>query len=369
MNANTNLVRHLKLLRLGLLLVLCAGLLPLAACKKKEAAAATDAAGAAGAAGAAPAVGAPTEATPKDEPSFELKAKWSEGQRLVVQIVTHTESEMINPAVPQPITTENLTTLEIAFIASKEQEAGGREVEVEIASVKVENKVAGKFVPMFDPKGDPKAERANPSAGAFRKLLSSRVKYQVDAAGSVTKVDGLTQLVTRVTASQPPQSQFLIRTLLAEDTVRGWNTLHQNLPTNSVKAGDTWGSTRDLPFGIAKFEVNTTNTFKGWEQRGNKKVAKFETVGVITAKGTATTSITIVEGATVKGTSWYEPTLGVITESDTTANFSINISQATGQAIVSKVKTKTTSKLIEGGAPGAEPAAAPPADKKPVEKK
>ena len=105
MNANTNLVRHLKLLRLGLLLVLCAGLLPLAACKKKEDAAATDAAGAAGAAGAAPAVGAPTEATPKDEPSFELKAKWSEGQRLVVQIVTHTESEMTNPAVPQPITT------------------------------------------------------------------------------------------------------------------------------------------------------------------------------------------------------------------------------------------------------------------------
>lgn len=205
MNANTNLARHLKLLRLGLLLVLCAGLLPLAACKKKEAAAATDAAGAAG---AAPAVGAPTEATPKDEPSFELKAKWSEGQRLVVQIVTHTESEMTNPAVPQPITTENLTTLEIAFIASKEQEAGGREVEVEIASVKVENKVAGKFVPMFDPKGDPKAERANPSAGAFRKLLSSRVKYQIDAAGSVSKVDGLTQLVTRVTTGQPPQSQF-----------------------------------------------------------------------------------------------------------------------------------------------------------------
>ncbi len=366
MNANTNLARHLKLLRLGLLLVLCAGLLPLAACKKKEAAAATDAAGAAG---AAPAVGAPTEATPKDEPSFELKAKWSEGQRLVVQIVTHTESEMTNPAVPQPITTENLTTLEIAFIASKEQEAGGREVEVEIASVKVENKVAGKFVPMFDPKGDPKAERANPSAGAFRKLLSSRVKYQIDAAGSVSKVEGLTQLVTRVTTGQPPQSQFLIRTLLAEDTVRGWNTLHQNLPTNSVKAGDTWGSTRDLPLGIAKFEVNTTNTFKGWEQRGNKKVAKFETVGVITTKGTATTSITIVEGATVTGTSWYEPTLGVITESDTTANFSINISQATGQAIVSKVKTKTTSKLIEGRAPGAEPAAAPPADKKPVEKK
>ena len=109
--------------------------------------------------------------------------------------------------------------------------------------------------------------------------------------------------------------------------------------------------------------------YQSKSQQANKKVAKFETVGVITAKGTATTSITIVEGATVTGTSWYEPTLGVITESDTTANFSINISQATGQAIVSKVKTKTTSKLIEGRAPGAEPAAAPPADKKPVEKK
>ena len=346
-----------------LLLTLCGTLLPFAACKKKEDAAA-------GTPGATPAEGTPAEPTPKEEPPAELKALWTEGQRLVVQVVTQTDTETTNPALPQPIKSESLTAQEIAFTASKEREAGGREVDVEIVSLRGESKAGGKTIPIFDPKSDPKSDRTNATAGAIRKLLGSHVKYQVDTNGNISKVDGLPQLLTRVTTGLQPMGQIYVRGLLTEDAIRGWNTLHQGLPTNSVKAGDTWESTRDMPFGVAKFAMNTTNTFKGWEQRNNKKVAKFESVGVIAPKGAATNPgpITIADGATISGSSWYDPAVGGIVESETTANFSVTISQATGQSIASKLKTKTTSKLIAGGVAGAEPAAAPPAAAKPAEK-
>jgi hypothetical protein len=350
------------LLRVALLLVFCAALAPLAACKKKEEAAA--------AGGEQPAAEQPGEPTPKEEPAAELKPKWPAGKRLVVQLATHTDTEMANPSLPQPFKTENFLTQEIAFSPGKEREGGGGEVDVEVVSVRSENKAAGKTTPVFDPKADPKTERTGPMApmaGAFRKLMGSHVKYQTDADGKITKVDGVPQLMSKMTTGLPIQSQFIVRSLVSEDAIKGWNVLHQNLPTNAVKAGETWESTRDLPFGIAKFALTSTNTFKGWEQRNNKKMAKIETAGIIGPKeGAPAAAITISEGATVAGTSWYDPDLGVIAESDVTAQFSVNIAQPSGQATTSKIKTKTTSKLIEtgdGGGNAAKVMEKPAADK------
>jgi len=332
-------------LRAVLLLALCASLAPLAACKKKEEAAATPG-------GDQPPAEQPTEEKPKEEPAAELKPKWPAGKRLVTQLVTHSDTEMANPMTQQPIKSENFLTQEFAFTAGPERAGGGTEVEVEVVSVRSENRVAGKAIPVFDPKGDPKAERNNPMAGAFRKLMGSRVKYQTDAEGKVTRVDGAPQLVSKLTTGLPPQTQFIVRSLVSEDAIKGWNVLHANLPTNAVKAGDTWESSRDIPFGIAKFALTSTNTFKGWEQRNNKKMAKIEMAGLIAPKEGSQSAITLGEGATVAGQAWYDPDLGVVAESDVTAQFSVNIAQPTGQATTSKIKTKTTSKLIETGDAG-----------------
>lgn len=347
-------------LRAVLLLALCAALAPLAACKKKEEAAAATA-------GDQPAE-QPKEETPKEEPAVELKPKWPAGRRMVVQLATHTDTEMSNPALPQPVKTENFLTQELAFTAGPERPGGGCEVEVEVVSVRSENKAAGKTAPVFDPKGDPKQDtKLSPVAPAFRKLIGSKVKYQTGPDGTVTKVDGVPQLMSKLNAGLSIQAQFMIRTLVSEDSIRGWNALHQNLPTNAVKAGDTWESTRDIPFGVARFVMTSTNTFKGWEQRNNKKVAKIETAGVITPKEGVQSAVTLGEGATIAGNAWYDPDLGVVTESDVTAQFSVNVAQATGQATTSKLKTRTTSKLTDAG--GASAPAPAPADAKPAEKK
>lgn len=347
-----------NVLRPALLLALCAALAPLAACKKKEEAAAAPS-------GDQPAE-QPGEEKPKEEPAVELKPKWPAGRRLLVQLATHTDTEMSNPALPQPIKTENFLTQEFAFTPGSERPGGGCEVEVEVVSVRSENKQAGRTAPVFDPKGDPKQDaKLSPAGPAFRKLIGSKVKYQTGPDGAVTKVDGVPQLVSRLTTGLPIQAQFMVRTLVSEESIRGWNILHQNLPTNAVKVDETWETSRDIPFGVARFVLTATNTFKGWEQRHNKKLAKIETGGVIAPKEGSQSAVTLGEGATVTGRAWYDPELGVITESDTTADFSVNVAQASGQATTSKLKTRTLGKLADAGGP----AATPPADAKPAEKK
>ncbi len=346
--------------RSALLLSLCALVASLSACKKKEEAAPAAAAGEQPASGEQPA-----EPAPKEEPAVELKAKWPVGRRLVTQISTQTDTEMSNPALPAPFKSENLLVQDLAFNIGQAKPDGGCDVDVEVVGLRADNKAGGKPAPGFDPKADPKQDRNNPLATALRKLQGSRVKYQTDANGQITKVDGLTQLKSKVTSGIVGPQLFMISALISEDAIKGWNFLHANLPTNSVKAGDTWESTREIPFGIARFVLTSTNTFKGWEQRQNRKLAKIEMTGAIAAKEGAQAAITLGETSAIVGKSWYDTELGVLVESEITTDFSVNIPQPTGQTSSSKIHTKTTSKVVDRGDAGAAtPAPAQPAEKK-----
>lgn len=357
MIASSSLFRPFPV-RATLLLVLCAALAPLAACKKKETA---PAGGEQTPGGTEP----PAEQAPKEEPPAELKAQWPAGRRLVAQVTTQADTEMSNPALPTPYKTENLLVQDFAFTAGQPRPDGGCEVEVEVVGLRADNKIGGKAAPGFDPKSDPKQDRNNPTATAFRKLQGSRVKFHTDASGQITKVDGVPQLVSKVTAGITGPQLFTIRALVSEDAIKGWNVLHANLPTNSVKAGDTWETTRDIPFGIAKFTLTSTNTFKGWEQRQNRKLAKIETAGVIGAKEGAQAAITLGEGSNLSGKAWYDPELGVLVESEINTELNVNIPQPSGQSSTSKIRTKIASKIVDRGDAGA-PA---PAEAKPAEKK
>lgn len=356
MTADHALFRR-QFVRAALLLALCAGLLPLAACKKKDPAAASGE--------AAPAGEQPAEQAPKEEPPVGLKAKWPAEQRLVVRNETVTETEVSNPGLPQPVKTENVLVQEIAFTPGKEREGGGNEVEVHVLSVRSETRAGGKSIVTFDPAADAKQDAKSPLAPTYRKLIGARVKFHTGADGKVEKVDGVPQLLSKLSAGATPQARFLISGLVNEDSIKGWNTLHLGLPTEPVKPGDTWESSRDIPFGITKFNLTGTNTFKGWEQRGGRKLAKIEFAGAIAAKEGAGGPITLGDGSSVTGNAWYDPALGVIVEGDSTSQFSINVAQATGQTSSSKLKAKVSSKLTEpavsSGAPAVaeSPAAAP----------
>jgi len=361
MTADRHDVRHRKPLRLSLLLLLCAALLPLAACKKKEeAAAAPD----------APTEQAPsTPEPPKEEPPVELTPKLPVGQRLVQRIETTTDTEGQNPTTQQPFKLLITQVQELAFTALKERAGGGHEVEAETLAITTTNKFGTNttiFTSRSDPRQDPKN---NPMAAPMRKLVGGKVKYLTTADGKIKKLEGGPQLRSKLAAGANQFVMATLNNLFSDEAIKGWNTLHAGLPDKAVKPGDAWAVARNQTYGPGTISVEATNTFKGWEQRDGRKVAAFETAGVLTARppaGASPVTVTIEDGATTSGKAWFDPALGVVVESTATSEFSIRLAFANGQGTASKARVVTHARLTDAPNPGAATAEAkpePPASK------
>lgn len=356
-------LRHPRALALW---ALCATCLSFSACKKQEAAAPAAPSPEAAAPASATSPGAATAAPSKPDTTAPLTAKWPAGKRLLVRTDTLTELEMGAPGTAVATKTESQIGQDIAFIPLAERSGGGSEVEVQIASVTVENRGSGKIISSFDPKADPKADARNALAPTLRKLIGAKLKYHTLADGKIEKVDGVPQLLGRLNTGATPQAMFLMRSLVNEDAIKSWNTLHLGLPAQPVKPGEGWEVKRDVPFGPTKFTLAGTNTFVAWAQRNNKRMAQLAFTGTMTTKEGATGPVTLGEGATVTGTSWYDPDLGIIEESESLSQFTVNVAQATGQTMSTKYKAKQTSKLVEfsdssSGTPAVSEANAPAA--------
>ena len=332
---------HCPLLRRLPLLSLCALLMLPAACKKAE-----EAAPAAPETAPDPAAPAATPAEPKAETEAPMVAKWPSGKRLQVHTETVSEIEFAMAATAVTSKTESHITQDIAFAALKERVGGGNEIEVQVTSMTMENRSAGKVVASFDPKSDPKKDPRYSIAASLRKLLGAKLKYLTTAEGKIDKVEGLVPLLTRLNTAASPQALILVRTLINDDAVKSWDTLHFGLPDQPVKPGSAWEVKRDIPFGPTKFTLTGTNTFTAWEQRNNKKVAHLVFQGTMTTKeGMGSGNVTLAEGSTVTGKSWYDPELGVIEETESLSQFTVNVMQTSGQTTTSKYQAKVTSKL------------------------
>ena len=117
-------------------------------------------------------------------------------------------------------------------------------------------------------------------------------------------------------------------------------------------------------YGVALLTLDATNTFKAWEQRDGRKVARFEQTGVIVTKPPAPGSlvtITLEDGAKFTGKAWFDPALGAIVESTINAEFGIKIGTANNPGTASKVKATLTARLTDAPNPGAAEAEAKPA--------
>lgn len=342
-----------------LLLALCAALAPLAACKKKEEAAAA-------AAEAAIAEGTPAEATPKEEPAAELKAKWPSGRRAVVRIERSIELEPTATSAQPPVKLEFMLATELVFKTLKEREGGGSEVEAEFMHVKIASRAGGKTTGEFDTRAsDPKADSKN-QASALRKLVGSRVKYQFAADGRAERVEGVGLVFQKIAAAGlSPLSRPVVPSFATEDAFKSFSTLTSGLPAKPVKPGETWETVAEMPYGPFILILTGTNTFKGWETKDNRQLAKIETSGTVAMKPGAASAVTLADGATATGQFSFDPALGCAPEGQITWNFTVNITQPTGQT-VTKVQVKQTSKVAEisdpaGDAPKpAEPAPAAP---------
>jgi|GEM_PF-660070 hypothetical protein len=305
----------------------------LAACKKK--AAGDDAANT-----------PPPEPPPKEEPPVELKANWQVGKKFVMRYEMMQELDIQNPNLPTPDKIESLQSHDMAIAVVKDREGGGRELEVEFLAFKVEGRRSGRTTQFFDSKSDPKSDVTNRANAHFRKLVGAKLKYLTDPAGKVDRVEGAAELLPKLLAGTPSATQVALRAMFGEEGLKKMLPGATGLPDKPVKKDETWPLTQPLtipPFSAMSLEV--TNTFKGMEDHAGRKCAAIDRVGGIvmpTRTAPAGAAAPMLEDASVKGSTWFDPALGTIVQDSVEVGFTFKSAVVTTSA-----KNKVGTKLLQ----------------------
>lgn len=238
----------------------------------------------------------------------ELKLKWPVGNRYDFSMTMNQTSQMQVPNQPGPVEQKMESTQEMTLTVVKEREGGGREIEMEFKSQKIEMKMGGNVMMKFDSKE--KETTPNPATAAFSKMIGMKITYLTRTDGTMEKVEGLDQFA----AGAPPQVQAMFKNMMTEDFFKQFS-FSQYLPTKPVKQGDSWPVKLSIALGpLGTFTVDSMTTLSGWEQHDGKKCAVLDSTATLSSKpgdkkmpgGIEVT----IEGGKQSGKTWFDTELG-----------------------------------------------------------
>ena len=260
--------------------------------------------------------------------TVDLKLKWPVGTRLVYRTEMKQNTEMQPPGAPQKMKQETNMTQEFAITSLKERDNGGRELEMEILSQKMEMKVNGNAMMTFDTKSP--GTSSNPSLGALSKLVGVKLKYFTNADGSVEKMEGVDALLSSAGAGATPQVLEMIKSMLGDKKMNQLASFSNQLPGKPVKIGESWDKEVELPMGpMGTFTIKQNIKFSGWDKHGSDRCALLETTGGMSSKpadkpGPMGMSMTFESGK-MTGKTWFDVTQGRALETLVHQEFTIKM--------------------------------------------
>lgn len=284
---------------------------------------------------------------PKDPP-VELKAKWEPGKRYLIREEISQESSRTLPNNPAPVEIKFISNRDFALTVLGQRPGGGYEIEVEFVASKVESKMGDKVAASFDSTSDPKTDRTNALAKLNRKIIGISFRYLTDAAGNIEKVEGLTNLIHKITAGIDRNSSTMLKSQYGEAQIRKLGVLPDGLPKQPVAPGDSWTNEFDMPVGGATAKFTVKSTLTGYEERESRHCAIIKNSGTATVnlgKTPAAANLTI-ENMKVEGETVFDPDKGQLVANNTTLSFEIKAT-VNGQAITQPSAIKSTKKLVE----------------------
>ncbi|MDB6067027.1 MAG: hypothetical protein JWR26_3235 [Pedosphaera sp.] len=291
----------------------------------------------------------PKAASGETVDAMEMKLKWQVGKRYLQRIETDQNTDVTMPNSAQPMKQKMKQTQDISISALKERDGGGRELLMEITGEKMESGMGGRTFLNFDSNQDLQKDAGNPAAAMLRKLVNARVTYLTGASGNVEKVEGFEEFMDRVLDKAPAEMQALMKGMFTEDSLKQMGATAQGLPDKPVKVGDTWPVKTELNMGpMGVMLLNSTFTFKRWEQHDNRKCALFESTGDISAKsaGDSQSGAMNVENGKTSSKIWFDPALGMVIDTEVHQEMSIKI-DVQGQSLASKINQVINNKLVK----------------------
>ncbi|HEU0010969.1 MAG TPA: DUF6263 family protein, partial [Verrucomicrobiae bacterium] len=300
-------------MKLNLFPIVAGAALALAAvsCKKSSDAPQADGSAAGGA-------NSPAAAGNPDDPAV-LKLRWPVGGRFGHRMeVAQTTQIPAMPGIPgsRPATQEMNMGQEYSLNVLRERPGGGREVELEFQSVNLSVSMGGNEVLGFDTRGEATGDESNPAVKPFRQMVGQKLKLLFDASNTVERVEGMKEFQQKVFGN-PDGSSNPMASMFNEDSIKQLVSQGRDLPAQPVKPGATWPSKFEVTMGpLGKVMLDLTYTFKGWEQREQRRCAALTYTGSIGPNTGDPNSpfgaMMSVSGGQCSGKAWFDPARGMI---------------------------------------------------------
>lgn len=291
---------------------------------------------------------APAEAPPPKEPPIELKAKWVVGKCYLTREETVQEATMTLPNQPAPVNSGNTVKRDLALTILSERPEGGHVMEVEFVANKIEANMGGRVTASFDSASDPKTDRTNALAKLNRKIAGNKFTYVTDASGKIERLEGVSNLLRKVTLGLDKNSSGLLKAQFSEEQLKHLGVLPEGLPDRPVAPGDTWTNQFDMPISGAVAKFNVQSTLSGYEERDGKRCAIIKNSGTATIELGKTPAAAAMQFENVKleGEVVYNPEQGQFVSSTTTMSLEVKL-KVGGQDATQPVTVKSTKMLVE----------------------
>ncbi len=271
-----------------------------------------------------PSAGAPnsTAAAGQPDDAVALKLRWLVGGRFGHRMEMAQIRQI--PAIPgipgsKPTTQEMNMGQDYSLNVLRERQGGGREVELEFQSVNLSVAMGGNEVLGFDTRGEATGDESNPAVRPFRQMVGQKVTLLLDASNTVERVAGMKEFSEKVfgNADAGPNP---MAAMFNEDTFKQMITQGRDLPAQPVKPGATWPSKFEITMGpLGKVKLDLMYTFKGWEQREQRRCAALTFTGSIGANtgdpSNPVGAMMSVAGGQCSGRSWFDPARGMMLDS------------------------------------------------------
>ena len=279
--------------------------------------------------------GAPPGGTSNDSATAEtanspadLTIKWTPGKTYAMRMEFNQGTEMKVPNQPDPVKQEVKLTQGFDLSPVKKLDNGGWQLGLRFETESMDVTAAGRSVMSFDSTASPTPDTNNPVAPFMRAMIGARLEYFTDAAGKVTKMEGLDDLMKRIDAAGKPQQRVAFQQMFSEDTLKRYGAVSEALPNRSVNIGESWSVKDDIASPIGTLALDMKYTFKNWEQHNDHRCAHVASAGDISSKSTSAAMVGAVieiQSGKIVGEYWFDPEPGMIVDAHDTQDITLKI--------------------------------------------
>jgi hypothetical protein len=270
------------------------------------------------------------EMTPPAGP-VSLVQKWTEGEKIVKHIDMKMNMVIDVPNQPNPVNQDMDMTEKYGLAVSK-ADSGGK-VEMEFLSLRMDSVQAGRtnFSYDSDAKAEPSKDRGMAAiTKGLQNIIGAKLDFFLNATNGIDRVEGIDTLMSRLNSGGPAMRMSGMQNMFNKGNLEQMIGESQYLPAHPVQPGDKWAVETEVDLGeMGSLSVSNNLTFAQWEKHGARMCARLEFEGTFKGKPNAKpnpmgVSMTIQDGTT-SGTSWFDPELGTVIDSDANQDLSMAI--------------------------------------------